>query len=416
MNVEKPQESKKPEKIGRPGIFTGLRKNVLIFGAVSFLNDAASEMIYPLLPVFLTRVLKAGPAALGVIEGIAESTASLLKLVSGYLSDRVRRRKPWVVGGYLLSNATRPLIGLVATWPAVLTLRFFDRVGKGVRTSPRDAMIAESTPPEYQGKAFGFHRTADHAGAVVGPLIATLLLISLAADLRTIFLLSLIPGILTVALLWVGVRETPRPEVSGETQSEPVHPFKAWREIPPTLHRFFLILLLFTLGNSSDAFLLLKAQETGIAVALLPLLWVVLHLVKMASAMPAGIASDRRGRKGMIVGGWLIYAATYAGFIVADSPWQIWVLFAVYGLHFGLTEGPERALIADLAPAHLRGSIYGLYHLTMGIGMLPASILFGWVWQTFGAGAAFGMGALLALAAAWGMWRLPVGNRNSRSD
>ncbi|MBI4714894.1 MAG: MFS transporter [Nitrospirae bacterium] len=394
-------------------LFTGLRKNVLIFGAVSFLNDAASEMIYPLLPVFLTRVLKAGPAALGVIEGIAESTASLLKLVSGYLSDRVRRRKPWVVGGYLLSNTTRPLIGLAATWPAVLILRFFDRVGKGVRTSPRDAMIAESTPPEYQGKAFGFHRAADHAGAVVGPLIATLLLISLAADLRTIFLLSLIPGILTVALLWVGVRETPRPKVSEETRPEPLHPLKAWREIPPTLHRFFLILFLFTLGNSSDAFLLLKAQETGIAVALLPLLWVVLHLVKMAFAMPAGIASDRRGRKGMIVGGWLIYAATYAGFIVADSPWQIWVLFAVYGLHFGLTEGPERALIADLAPAHLRGSIYGLYHLTMGIGMLPASVLFGWVWQTFGAGAAFGMGALLALAAAWGMWRLPVGNRNS---
>jgi MFS family permease len=376
-------------------------------GAVSFLNDAASEMIYPLLPVFLTGVIGAGPAALGVIEGIAESTASLFKLASGYISDRVQRRKSWVVGGYLLSNLARPLIGLAASWPAVMILRFLDRIGKGVRTSPRDALIAESTPPDYRGKAFGFHRASDHAGAVAGPLLATLLLGIFAVQLKTVFILSIIPGLLTVTVLLAGIRETPvlaRPAMRpGRMMIRQV-----WRGMPKTLRHFVVILFLFSLGNSTDAFLLLKAQQLGVSVAMIPILWVVLHIVKMGSSIPAGIVSDRLGRKGVIVTGWAIYALTYAGFVRAESAWEAWALFAVYGLYFGFTEGVEKALIADLAPAHLRGSAFGLYNLMIGIGALPASLLFGWVWQSFGSPAAFAMGAAFALAASLLLWRLKI--------
>ena len=385
----------------------GLSGNVLLLGIVSFFNDAASEMIYPLLPVFLATVLGAGPAVLGVIEGIAESTASFLKLASGFISDRVHRRKNWVVGGYILSNAARPLIGLTTIWAGVLALRFVDRIGKGVRTSPRDALIAESTPLEHRGKAFGFHRAADHAGAVVGPLLAALMIAFFQFDLKTVFILSVIPGLLAVAVLSAGVKETPM-EARPAARHEPLKIRRAWREMPQTLRRFAMILFLFTLGNSTDAFLLLKAQQLGVSVALIPVLWTVLHIVKMGSSLPGGIASDRWGRKGVIVTGWVIYALTYAGFAIADAAWQAWALFMIYGFYFGLTEGAEKALIADLAPEHLRGSAFGLYHLMIGIGALPASLLFGWVWQSFGDAAAFGMGASFALAAGLLLMRLPV--------
>jgi MFS family permease len=385
----------------------GIHGNVLLLGIVSFFNDAASEMIYPLLPVFLTAVLGVGPAAIGIIEGIAESTASFLKLASGFISDRVHRRKNWVVGGYLLSNTVRPLIGLAVSWPGVLVLRFIDRIGKGVRTSPRDALIAESTPMHYRGKAFGFHRAADHAGAVVGPLLATLLIAFFQFDLKTVFMLSVIPGLLAIAVLSAGVKETPL-EARPAARHESLRIRQAWREMPQTLRRFAMILFLFTLGNSTDAFLLLKAQQLGVSVPLIPVLWTVLHIVKMGSSLPGGIASDRLGRKGVIVTGWMVYALTYAGFIFADSTWQAWALFMIYGLYFGLTEGAEKALIADLAPEHLRGSAFGLYHLMIGIGALPASLLFGWVWQIYGDAAAFGMGASFALAAGLLLMRLPV--------
>lgn len=386
----------------------GLSANVLMLGAVSFLNDSASEMIYPLLPVFLTSVLGAGPAALGIVEGIAESAASFLKLASGFISDRVRRRKYWVVGGYFLSNTARPLIGLAGSWPGVLALRFIDRIGKGLRTSPRDALIAESTPSDYRGKAFGFHRAADHAGAVAGPLLAALLLDGFNLELKTIFLLSFIPGIFTLGVLLGGVRETPKSS-QPSPRSEPLQIRQAWQEMPGPLRQFGLILFLFTLGNSTDAFLLLKARTLGISIGFLPLLWVVLHIVKMTSSVPGGVLSDRWGRKRVIMAGWTVYALTYGGFMLAHTVWEAWVLFAVYGLYFGLTEGVEKALIADLSPVRLRGSAFGLYNLMIGIGALPASLLFGWLWQTFGSGAAFGMGAAFALVASFLLWRLPVG-------
>lgn len=396
------------EAIGRQSRWlTGLQVNVLILGVVSFFNDAASEMIYPLLPIFLTTVLGAGPMALGIIEGIAESTAAFLKLASGFLSDRVHRRKGWVVGGYVLSNMARPLIGLTTTWIGVLLLRFVDRMGKGIRTSPRDALIAESTPAAYHGKAFGFHRAADHAGAVVGPFLATLLLAFFVTDLRTVFLFSLIPGLLAISFLVFGIRENPKDD-PHTPQHGPLKPLQVWQEMPQTLRLFVLIVFLFTLGNSSDAFLLLKAQALGVPVAFIPLLWIVIHLVKMGSSYVAGTLSDRWGRKGMILAGWGVYALTYGAFCVADAPWQVWILFTIYGLYFGLTEGVEKALVADLAPSHLRGSAFGLYHLMVGLAAFPASLLFGWIWEEIGDGAAFGTGASLALAASLLLWRLPL--------
>ncbi len=376
----------------------GLTRNVVILGFVSLLNDGASEMIYPLLPVFLTAVLGAGPATLGTIEGIAETTASLLKLYSGYWSDRVKKRKGWIFVGYAISNVIRPLIAFSTSWLQVLALRFSDRVGKGLRTSPRDAIIADSTPIESRGLAYGFHRAMDHSGAILGPLAATALLLVFHDDLKTIFLLSVIPGILAVVLLLFGLKEKQAGPV--REASKTTFNFRAaWNEMPPGFKKYLVIILIFTLGNSTDAFLLLRAQQLGVPVALLPMIWVALHIVKMVFSIPGGILSDRIGRKHVIVTGWVVYALVYAAFGAATQNWQAWALFAVYGIYFGLTEGVEKALVADFAPSYLRGSAFGLYHLVVGLGALPASLIFGLVWQKFGSAAAFGMGACLALLA-----------------
>lgn len=384
----------------------GLSRNVVVLGAVSLLNDASSEMIYPLLPVFLMTVLGAGPAALGVIEGIAESTASFLKLYAGYLSDRVKRRKRWVVAGYAISNAVRPLIALAGSWGQVLALRFTDRVGKGLRTSPRDALIADSTPAEARGTAYGFHRAMDHAGAVAGPLIAAGLLLVFPGQVPLVFLLSFIPGMLAVVLAAAALRE--REPVRSAAPGAGFSARSAWNEMPGRFRKYLAIVLLFTLGNSTDAFLLLRAQELGVPVALLPVIWMTLHLVKMAVSVPGGMLSDRVGRKRVIAAGWAVYALVYAGFAAAGEQWHAWALFACYGIYFGLTEGVEKALVADLAPPRLRGSAFGLYHLAVGLAALPASVLFGVIWQQAGAGAAFGFGAVLALCAAVLLSTLPV--------
>ena len=379
----------------------GISGNVLILGLVSFLTDVSSEMIYPLLPLFLTAVLGAGPALLGVIEGVAESTAALLKLASGIWSDRVRRRKPLVLAGYGLSSLARPLVA-VATGPlAVLVIRFADRIGKGVRTSPRDALIADSVAPELRGRAFGFHRAMDHAGALLGPLLAAALLATWVDDLRVVFALAAIPGALAVLLIVLKVRESAARELA------PSSPDGFLTLVPRgTLRRYLLILFLFTLGNSTDAFLLLRASELGVRAAHIPLLWAFFHVVKMVSVYPFGALSDRLGRRRMILAGWGVYALAYIGFGLAQATWQIWALFAFYGIFYGLTEGTEMALLADLADPAQRGAAFGWYNFAIGIGALPASLLFGAIWQRFGAPAAFGFGAGLAALAAVLLWGL----------
>ncbi|RQW82023.1 MAG: MFS transporter [Geobacter sp.] len=350
-------------------------------------------MIYPLLPVFLTAVLGAGPAVLGVIEGLAESTSSLLKLASGIVSDRVADRKRLVLFGYGISSFARPFIA-VATGPlAVLVIRFADRVGKGIRTSPRDALIADSVDPSIRGKAYGFHRSMDHAGAIVGPLVASALLAFVVSDMRTVFWLAAIPGVLAVSLIAFKVKEVSRRRV-------PSHGTFLGFIPRGSLRGYIIILFIFTLGNSSDAFLLLQAGRLGVSPVMIPLLWAFFHVVKMVSTMPFGALSDRIGRRRLIITGWGVYALTYVGFGYATTATHVWLLFTLYGLFYGLTEGTEKALLADISRPEERGSAFGWYNFAIGIGALPASLLFGLIWQVVGPRAAFGFGAGLATLAA----------------
>jgi MFS family permease len=353
-------------------------------------------MIYPLLPAFLTGTLRAGPAFLGAVEGLAETVAAALKVVSGRVSDRLPRRKPLVVAGYSLSSLVRPLVAL-ATAPAhVLAVRLLDRVGKGLRSAPRDALLAAVVPGGDRGRAFGFQRAMDHAGAMVGPLLASAAML-LTSDLRVVFALAAIPAALAVLALVVGVREVPRPLDVPPAALEAAPPRAP---LEPGLVRYLGVLALFTLGNSSDAFLLLRAQEAGVALAAIPALWALHHLVKAAASTWGGALSDRVGRRRVILAGWSVYALAYAGFAAAASPLAVAGLFAFYGLFHALTEGAERALVADLAGERARGRAFGLFHAVTGAALLPASLLTGLLWQRFGARIALGTGAGLALLAA----------------
>ena len=354
-------------------------------------------MIYPLLPAFLTGTLRAGPAFLGMVEGLAETVAAVLKILSGGASDRLRRRKPLVVAGYSLSSAVRPLVAL-ATVPAhVLAVRVVDRVGKGVRSAPRDALVAEVVPQEDRGRAFGFQRAMDHAGAMVGPLLASAVLLA-TSELRVVFALAAIPAALAVATLVLGVREERRSCGPAPQRASPRS-----GPLEPALLRYLGVLAVFTLGNSSDAFLLLRAQETGISLAAVPAVWALHHLVKAGASTWGGSLSDRVGRRRVILGGWGVYALAYAGFAAASSALAIVALFAFYGLYHALTEGTERALVADLAGEATRGRAFGLFHAVTGAALLPASLLTGLLWQRFGAPVALGAGAALAAVAALGL-------------
>ena len=367
-----------------------MKGNVGALAGPSFLNDTASEMAYPLVPLFLVGTLGAGPAFLGVVEGIAESTASLAKLGGGFLSDRIGRRKAPVVWGYSLASLFRPLLALATAPWHVLAVRFSDRVGKGVRSAPRDALLVDSVAPDRKGTAFGLHRAADHAGSVLGPLLAAGLLLLAPGNLRLIFALTAIPGAITLVVLLRGVREVPPPK------SIPTREISL-RSLGPTFPRYLAVLLFFTLGNASDAFLILRAQELGVPLMALPLLWGVFHLSKMVWNVPGGMLSDRFRPMPLIMAGWVVYALVYAGFGLADTGWQAWALFGVYGLFYGLTESPEKTLVAELAPSHLRARAFGVFHFAVGLGALPASLLFGALWQWKGAPIAFGAGAVIAL-------------------
>lgn len=367
-------------------------RNVWALGWTSFFTDVSTEIIYPLLPVFLTKTLGASLAFVGLIEGVAESTASLLKVASGWWSDMLGKRKPLAVGGYALSGLTRPMIALAAAGWHVLAARFVDRIGKGIRTAPRDALLADSVPADQRGAAFGVQRAMDNAGAIAGPLIAFALLTWVTRDYRVIFWVAAVPMVFAVAALAYGAREVP----SARRPDGRKAPFVA----TPKFKRYLAILFLFTLGNSSDAFLILRAKSLGVGDAMLPLLWGALHVVKTFSGVPAGILSDRIGRKQLIIAGWTIYAVVYVGFGMASAAWHIWTLFIAYGFFFGMTEAAERALVADFYPSEQRGRAFGLYNAAIGLAALPASLLMGWLWQQFGVEAAFGTGAGLAGAAA----------------
>jgi MFS family permease len=394
------------EKAPVSGSVPKLGRNVVTLGGVSLLTDISSEMAYPLLPIFLTTVLRASATALGAIEGVAESVAALLKLASGWLSDRSPSRKPLVVAGYGLASLVKPLIGLTRSPGQVMAIRVADRVGKGIRTSPRDALIADSVAPSIRGRAFGFHRAADNLGAVIGPLAAfALLRFGPGIDLRKVFLLTAIPAALSVALLVFGLREVPRRGQGEQGEREklaaPAAPAgKARHRLGARFWWLFAVLVVFTLGNSSDAFLLLRATQLGVAPALVPVLWALLNFVKAAGNVPGGILSDRLGRRPLLIAGWAIYAAVYLGFGLAATAWQVWLLFAAYGLYFGATEGVEKALVADFVPAASRGAAFGFYNLALGIGALPASLIFGALVDRAGARVAFTFGAGMAFLAA----------------
>ena len=374
-----------------------LGRNVLVLAVVSLLTDASSEIIYPLLPLFLTATLGASAETLGVIEGAAETTASLLKLVSGWWSDRVARRKPLVVAGYAIASLARPLVAFAQSAGQVLAIRVSDRVGKGIRSSPRDALLADAVAPDQRGRAYGLHRAADNFGAVIGPLIAFSVLHWTSISLRHLFLLAAVPGLFALVALVVGVREEPRAAASVTAAKR--GPLLSGG-LPTRFWGYLAVLLLFTLGNSSDAFILLRASQLGVSAALLPIIWAMLHVVKSATNTPSGALSDRVGRVPLIVAGWLVFAGVYLAFGRATATWQAWALFAVYGTYFGLTEGVEKALVADLVPADKRGAGFGWYNLAIGLGALPASIIFGAVWDRYGSARAFELGAALAATAA----------------
>ena len=370
-----------------------LPRTVFALAAVSLLTDASSEMIYPLLPLFLSSVLGASATALGAIEGAAESVAALLKLGSGVWSDRLTRRKPLVVFGYALASIVRPLIGLAQSAWHVGALRVTDRIGKGIRTSPRDALIADAVQPSQRGAAFGLHRAGDHLGGVLGPVLAFVLLQLFGFSLRTVFLLAAIPAALSLLVLILGVREEAgRKKENGVRLGEPA-------ALGSAFWKYLSVLFLFALGNASDAFLLLRASALGVAAAHVPLLWSAHHVVKAIANVPGGALSDRIGRRPLIVAGWAVYAIVYLAFARASTAWHAWALFLGYGLYFGLTEGVEKAFVADLVPERLRGTAFGWFNFTLGLAAFPASLIFGVLWDKRGPTTAFGVAAALAAAA-----------------
>lgn len=392
-------DARAEEPAVRPQAGRRLPATVIATGWASFFNDVSGEMISPLLPIFLTSTLGVGMGFIGLIEGIAESAASLVKLFSGWLSDRLGRRKMLVVVGYGLASVARPLLAVAMTGWQVLGLRLADRVGKGIRGAPRDALLADFTEHSTRGLAYGYQRAMDHAGAVVGPLLATGLLAALALEYRQLFALAAIPAALCLAIVWKFVSEPPcKPPVG--TQPHPLSGLlSALRGMDRRLTGLLLAVGLFALGNSSDAFLILRARDLDVSVEWIPMIWVTLHVSKSLLSIPAGLLSDRIGRRPTILAGWITYGLVYIGFAFCGNQGQVWFLFAAYGLYFALTEGVERAFIADVVKPEQRGLAFGLYNFVLGLAALPASLIFGGVGEWISFRAAFLLGAALALAA-----------------
>lgn len=396
-----------------------LPRNVWVVTATSFLTDISSEMIINLIPLFLANVLGVRTGVIGLIEGIAETTASLLKIFSGWLSDRLGRRKWLTVAGYALSTLAKPFLYFANTWAWVLGVRFADRVGKGIRTAPRDALIADSIDERRRGLAFGLHRAGDTAGALVG-LVIVVVVVWVAqgkgseltrATFQSVVLISIFPAALAVLVLVLGAQDVP---VTGESRRPPGLSLQGF---DARFKGFLLTVVVFTLGNSSDAFLLLRAQERGLSVLGVMGMLVTFNLIYMLVSGPAGALSDRIGRRRLIAGGWLAYGFIYLGFALANTVWQVWLLFALYGVYYGMAEGASKAMVADLVFPEQRGAGYGVYNAAIGLTAFPASLIAGLLWQGVGGWEGLGprapflFGAAMALmAVALLVWWLPRGD------
>ncbi len=375
----------------------GLPRNVWVLSWVSLFNDSATEMSYWLLPQFLVSVLGAGPAAFGLIEGAAETVASFGRLLSGVLSDRWRRRKPLLAAGYTVANVVKPLLAVAQSWGQVFWIRFADRAAKGFRAAPRDALLADSVAPGQHGAAFGLRQAMDSAGAIAGPLAALTLLPVFGGKVRWIFALAALPGMASILLAWGAVREV-----------RPASPVAGWRSRPGgeaalTSRRLRILLLavgFFALGNSSDLFLILRAQNLGVRAAFAPLLGLIFNFVYTILSWPAGKLSDRLPKRYLVMLGYLIYAGVYAAFALARGPQAAWFLFAVYGIYYALTEGVLKAWVADLVPSAERGRVFGVFNWVIGVMAFPASVLAGWLWQRYTPSAPFFLSSGLALGAA----------------
>jgi MFS family permease len=368
---------------------TWLGKNILSLGLVSLFTDLSTEMAYPIIPIFLKEILKAQPLFIGLVEAIAESTASILKTFSGYISDRLKKRKLFIFIGYSLSALAKPLLACATQGWHVLLVRFSDRVGKGIRTAPRDALIADSAKDGYFGRTYGFHRSLDTLGALLGPLTAFIILALSTNNYRLLFGLAIIPGLIAIAIILLGVREI-------VPEAKRVFKFSL-EQIDTRLKVFLVIMVIFTLGNSSDAFLLLRARNVGVSATMIPLLWLAFNASYFLWAFPAGVLSDRIGRRKTIFLGLIVFSLSYTAFSFNHSPIIIWFIFVIYGLYYGFTEGNLRAYVADLTNSEIRATAFGIYHTVVGITLLPANLLMGFLWQKFGFQIALLLGASLSL-------------------
>jgi len=389
-----PDQADAPAQVQIRSALTG---NVLVSGLVSFFTDVSSEMIVPVLPLFVTAVLGASMTAVGLIEGVAESTASVMRSFAGLLSDRFGRRKALIVFGYSLSNVTKPLLALTGSWGQVLAIRFGDRLGKGIRGAPRDALIADSVAAERRGLAFGFHRSLDTAGAALGPLIAFGTLAIMPENYRAVFWIATIPGAFAILIAGVFLRDLRRPAASHALGTVRIGGLGRRFAV------FTAIITLFALGNSSDAFLILRAKNLGLPVATIPLIYFAFNVVYAVLSIPAGALSDRLGRRGVLIVGYVVFAIVYLGFAVASGPagrWIVLPLFLTYGIYYALTEGVQRAFVVDLVPADLRATALGTFASATGLALLPASLVAGFLWDRIGPAAPFYFGGVMSAAAA----------------